>query len=507
MHDAVFQQAIDPDAAHRYAVDEVHVTCPKAAQDGRAVLLDVRYDWDRVPVPKSLSYFEHRWMTKGEHGTGAIDFSGVWRFRELLPFFRHESEIVTIGEGRTNLQDARLLAIELGMKPGNLMLQYEGLNPSGSFKDNGMTAAFTHANIVGAQRVACASTGNTSASLALFAAQSQRTGIVFIGSGKIAYGKLSQALDYGAKTLQIQGDFDACLRSLRTIVTQRRELGIYLMNSFNPFRLEGQKTIMYRVLEALNWEVPDWIVVPGGNLGNCSAFGKAFEELHYLGLIKKIPRLAVIQAAGANPLHELYNDHGVRWNGGRYDRDTVDKYFAKLDAENRHAHTIASAIEIGRPVNLPKALRALDVMNGVVRQVDDQTILEHKAMVGRYGFGCEPASAASVAGARMLREEGVIDPGERVVCILTGHQLKDPDATVKYHTGIDVKATQDTAPRSEPMGTLSNRPIPVADEIEAIIAAITGQASPEAAEQLIAQASQVTTSPAALFNDLPVSEY
>lgn len=499
MPEAAYQQAIDPDAPHRYGIDEVHVTCPQAAEQGHATLLDVCYDWDRVPVPKSLSYFEHRWMTKGEHGTGALDFSGVWRFRELLPFFRDEENIVTVGEGRTNLQDARLLAQEVGLKPGNLLLQYEGLNPSGSFKDNGMTAAFTHANLVGAQRVACASTGNTSASLALFAAQSERTGIVFIGSGKIAYGKLSQALDYGAKTLQIQGDFDTCLRNLRTIVTQRRELGIYLMNSFNPFRLEGQKTIMYRVLEALNWEVPDWIVVPGGNLGNCSAFGKAFAELHYLGLIKKIPRLAIIQAQGANPLHELVNDHGITWNGGRYDRARVDAYFAGLDAVDKHAHTIASAIEIGRPVNLPKALRALDVMDGVVRQVDDATILEHKAMVGRLGFGCEPASAASVAGARMLIEEGVIDKGERVVCILTGHQLKDPDATVKYHTGIDMKAAQDTAPRADPRGRSTNRPIPVPDDLEAIIAAITGDGT--AMEELT---SSDAPQPIA---DLPVSEY
>ena len=206
-------------------------------------------------------------MTKGEHGAGALDFSGVWRFRELLGFYRSEADVVTIGEGRTNLQDARLLAPEIGLKPGNLHLQYEGLNPSGSFKDNGMTAAFTHAKMVRARRVACASTGNTSASLAMFASLSGMTGIVFIGSGKIAYGKLSQALDYGARTLQIQGDFDACLRRVRQITTQRSDLGIYLMNSVNPFRLEGQKAIMYRVLEALDWRVPDWVVVPGGNPG------------------------------------------------------------------------------------------------------------------------------------------------------------------------------------------------------------------------------------------------
>ena len=462
-----FQQCIHPDCNAKYPVDQVLVSCSQCGS-----LLDIRYDWLNMAAPKNLSYFEHRWNTRGAQGTGKLDFSGVWRFRELLAFYNCESDIVTVGEGRTNLQEADLLAQHIGMKPGALLLQYEGLNPSGSFKDNGMTAAFTHARMVGAKRVACASTGNTSASLALFSSLSQIPGVVFIGSGKIAYGKLSQALDYGARTLQVQGDFDACLRRVRQIAQDRKELGIYLMNSVNPFRLEGQKSIMYRVLEALNWEVPDWIVVPGGNLGNCSAFGKAFSELDCLGLIKKVPRLAVIQAQGANPLFELYEQQGLRWNGGRFDKNLVQHYYQDQDARNHHAHTIASAIEIGRPVNLPKALRALDCMKGVVRQVSDEVILEHKAMVGRFGFGCEPASAASVAGAHMLLQEGVIQPDERVVCILTGHVLKDPDATVKYHTGVDMKAVQDSAPRHDPHGNLSCKPIPVPDDLEAIIEAL-----------------------------------
>ena len=466
------QQCINPDCNATFSVDEVHVSCPTCAVNGRSSLLDIRYDWDKANPPKSLADFEPRWATKGRGEAGRLDFSGIWRFRELLPFFHQESDIVTVGEGRTLLQTADLLGKQLGMKNGNLFLQYEGLNPSGSFKDNGMTAAFTHAKMVGATRVACASTGNTSASLALFAAQAQMVGIVFIGSGKIAYGKLSQALDYGARTLQIQGDFDACLHRVKQIATENKELGIYLMNSVNPFRLEGQKSIMYRVLESLGWEIPDWIVVPGGNLGNCSAFGKAFMELKELGLINKIPRLAVIQAAGANPLHQLYNDKGVRWNDGRPDHDTIDRFYQQMDAQNYHAQTVASAIEIGRPVNLIKSLRALDVMNGIVRQVDDETILEYRAMVGRYGFGCEPASAASVAGTHMLLKEGIISASDKVVCILTGHELKDPDATVKYHTGIDMKAVQETAPRQDPKGRIANRPIPVADDLDAIIAAI-----------------------------------
>lgn len=510
--DLAYQECIDPDCRATFGVDQVLVSCPRCAQAGRNSLLDVRYQWDRMAVPRSLTYFEHRWSTKGEHGEGALDFSGVWRFRELLAFYRREEDIVTIGEGRTNLQEANLLARCLGFKPGCLFLQYEGLNPSGSFKDNGMAAAFTHARMVGARRVACASTGNTSASLALYASLSEMTGIVFIGSGKIAYGKLSQALDHGARTLQIQGDFDACLRRIRQIVMERKDLGIYLMNSVNPFRLEGQKAIMYRVLEALDWDVPDWIVVPGGNLGNCSAFGKAFAELKELGLVRRIPRLAVIQATGANPLYELYEKHGLRWNGGRWDQKKAAEYFHALDAANFHAHTVASAIEIGRPVNLPKALRALEIMNGLVRQVDDETILEHKALVGRFGFGCEPASAASVAGAHLLLKEGIISPSERVVCILTGHVLKDPDATVRYHTGVDVKAVQDRAPRQPPTGRLACPPIPVPDDLEAIIAAITAPTSSSAGTTFLVPAPQAASKAAAEsdtdpLRNLPVSEF
>jgi threonine synthase len=469
MSDAVYQQCINPSCAATFAVDDSRVSCGKCG-----ALLDIQYDWSRLPVPKSLSFFEHRWSTKGTEVEGRIDYSGVWRFRELMPFYRDESEIVTIGEGRTTLQQADLLGRQLGMKQGNLLLQYEGLNPSGSFKDNGMTAAFTHARMVEAKKVACASTGNTSASLAMFASLAEIQGIVFIGSGKISFGKLSQALDYGALTLQIQGDFDACLRRIRQIAVDVPQLGIYLMNSVNPFRLEGQKSIMYRVLEARDWESPDWIIVPGGNLGNCSAFGKAFLELKHLGLIKKVPRLAIINAAGANTLNTVFTRQGVKWNGGQYDATAVQKVYAAMDESNYHAHTVASAIEISRPVNLPKALRALDAMNGVVREVTDEEILEHRAMVARWGFGCEPASAATVAGLRKLLDEQVISPGESVVCILTGHELKDPNVTVKYHTGVDMKSVQDMAPRAEPTGRLSNRPVQVEDDLDSIIRALGG---------------------------------
>lgn len=460
-----FQQCINPDCAATYDAHEVIFNCKKCNS-----LLDVNYHWDKVALPTQLSWFEKRWASRHN----PVDFSGVWRFRELMPF-ASEEQIVTIGEGQTVLQKNDLVGRQIGMKPGRLFLQYEGLNPSGSFKDNGMTAAFTLARQLGRKRVACASTGNTSASMALYAALTAgpdgepMQSVVFIGSGRIAYGKLSQALDYGALTLQIEGDFDACLRRVREI---SEPLSIYLMNSVNPFRLEGQKSIMYRVLEGLRWQVPDWIVVPGGNLGNCSAFGKAFLELKQFGLVNKVPRLAVINATGANTLYELYTEQGCRWNGGRYDRDCVNRYLKHLDDTNYKPHTIASAIEISRPVSLPKALRALEVMNdGVVRQVTDEVILEHRAMIARNGFGCEPASAASVAGLHQLLDEQVISPDETVVCILTGHELKDPDATVKYHTGIDMKAA--AVPAAQPVhGRYANKPIRVPDDVRAICKAL-----------------------------------
>jgi len=470
---SAFQQCINPDCAATFDLGQSLYACPTCGQ-----LLDVRYDWDRLAPPGKLAEFQARWANRND----PLDRSGVWRFRELLPFFNNVSRAVpgpsasravlgpgtggqaasgtligpmTIGEGQTTLQQADELAKFIGVSPGSLFLQYEGFNPSGSFKDNGMAAAFTHARMVGARQVACASTGNTSASLALYAAHCGMKAWVFIGAGRIAFGKLSQALEYGARTLQIEGDFDACMARVQE-ATQR--LGLYLVNSVNPFRLEGQKTIMYRVLEGLGWQTPDWVVVPGGNLGNSSAFGKAFLELKSLGLIDRIPRIAIINAAGADTLYRLVEREGLRWNGGRVDQGRVDRFYTQMRAEGRKASTIASAIEINVPVNLRKALRALDASNGVVRQVSDEDIRDAKAAVGKYGYGCEPASAASVAGLRHLLTEGVIGRDERVVCILTGHLLKDPNATVDYHAKLG--------------RPLSNRPIPVPDDIEAIVAAI-----------------------------------
>lgn len=460
MNDSVYQRCIAPTCGKTYGVEEVLTACKACGN-----LLDVAYDWDQLKPPKSLRWFEEKWSRRHE----PLEFSGVWRFRELLPFAPPE-KIVTIGEGQTLLQSADGVAKYVGSNPGRLFLQYEGMNPSGSFKDNGMTAAFTHGRMTGAKRAACASTGNTSASLALYCSVSKlMRGIIFIGTGKISYGKLSQALDYGALTVQIAGDFDDAMARVQEV---SKNLGIYLVNSVNPFRLEGQKTIMLRVLEALRWQLPDWIVVPGGNLGNSSAFGKAFFELKELGLIDRMPRLAVINAAGANTLYQLYEKHKVRWNGGNGPLTAVDDYYSSLDQQGKRASTIASAIEINRPVNLNKCLRALDWCNGVVRETTDQEILDAKAQVGAGGLGCEPASAASVAGAKQLIAEGVIGKDERVVCILTGHQLKDPTATVAYHTTDQEKFNAVLGSRGVKRAAYANRAVAVPNELNEIIKAI-----------------------------------
>ena len=457
MKDSAYQKCINPKCAETFDLSEVLSKCPDCGN-----LVDVVYDWDRIEVPGRLSDFETRWATR----TNRLDYSGVWRFRELLGF-AEDADVITVGEGQTALLSSPGVAEYVGLKSGNLFLQYEGLNPSGSFKDNGMTAAITHAHLVGAKLAACASTGNTSASLALFASVSGLLrALVFVGGGKIAYGKLAQALEYGALTLQIEGDFDDAMERVQEVC---RERNVYLVNSLNPFRLEGQKTIMYRVLEGLNWEVPDWIVVPGGNLGNSSAFGKAFSELKQLGLIKSVPRIAVINSTGARTLYRLVNEKGLRWNDGNVDDGIISEDYEMMDREGLRAHTIASAIEINRPVNLKKCLRALAVTDGVVREVADEAILDAKARVGANGFGCEPASAASVAGTRKLISEGVIGADERVVCVLTGHVLKDPHASVDYHSLSPQEFDEKYSQYAVKGLAFQNKPINVPNNLEAIL--------------------------------------
>jgi len=458
--DIAHQACINRACGATFGIEEPLFECPKCAG-----LLDVRYDWSKAALPRHLKDFEVKWADQAD----PLAFSGVWRFHELIPFAARE-HIITVGEGRTILQRADRVAPYVGLGAGRLFLQYEGLNPSGSFKDNGMTAAYSHARRVGAKRAICASTGNTSASVALYSAVDGRIpAVVLVGSGKIAYGKLAQALDYGVRVLQVEGDFDVCMQRVKEVA---RELQIYLMNSLNPFRLEGQKTIMYRILEGLGWEVPDWIVVPGGNLGNSSAFGKAFKELQELGLIKRPPRIAVINAAGADTLYRIVNQEKIRWNDGRVDEARIAAFYERMEAENRRAKTLASAIEINRPVNLAKCLRAIEWTDGIVETVTDQEILDSKAQVGAGGFGCEPASAASVAGARKLRAAGVIGAGDRVACVLTGHALKDPNLTVAYHSLADEALRERYSDYGVRAAKHANRPIVVPDDLEKIIEAI-----------------------------------
>ncbi|MHC4737375.1 MAG: threonine synthase [Planctomycetota bacterium] len=440
--DAAYQKCINPGCSAEFDCGQAMFKCPDCGE-----LLDARYNWDKIEVPEKLSEFGRRWGSRENQ----LDFSGVWRFRELLNFCGDEHK-VTIGEGQTILQQNDNVSRYVDMADGCLYLQYEGLNPSGSFKDNGMSAAFSHAKMVGAKSCACASTGNTSASVALYAHHCGLKCTVFIGSGRIAFGKLSQAMDYGAQTIQIRGDFDDCMRQVQDVCTR---LGLYLLNSLNPFRLEGQKTIMYRILEQMGWEVPEWIIVPGGNLGNSSAFGKAFGELKELGLIERIPRLAIINATGADTLTDLVNNKKLVWNGGDVNQGVIDEYYADLTARNFSPHTCASAIEISRPVNLKKCLRAIDICKGIVLAVSDDEIRDAKAIIGKYGLGCEPASAATIAGLKHLRADGIIGAEERIACVLTGHLLKDPDLTVNYH--------------KEKEGQFSNPPIEAPNELDEII--------------------------------------
>jgi threonine synthase len=356
--------------------------------------------------------------------------SGVWRYRELV--MPSVGEPVSHPEGSTPLL-ARA-AVRAFARSGALLLKHEGHNPTGSFKDRGMSVAVTQAKRVGARAVACASTGNTSASLAAYAAHAGVPALVFVPRGQIALGKLAQSLAYGARTLLVDGDFDACLRLAREA---SRELGVYLVNSINPWRIEGQKTIVFELLQQLGYDTPDWIALPAGNLGNTSAFGKALREALALGMIARVPRVLAVQAAGAAPFAASFARH-----------------FAVH--EPVHAETLATAIKIGDPASWDRAVRAITETNGVVISVTDAEILEAKAVIDSSGVGCEPASAASVAGVRRLRDAGVIGEDERVVAVLTGHLLKDPGIIQRYHQEI------------EPVPPRANRPV----EISATLAAV-----------------------------------
>jgi threonine synthase len=391
-------------------------------------LFSLRYDPPAERGAALRAIFDARLSARED----SPESSGVWRFRELVLPDVSDGEIVTQPEGNTPLVRRERVAAWCGIDSINLKL--EGANPTGSFKDRGMTVAVTQARRVSAPAVACASTGNTSASLAAYAALAGIPALVLVPNGQVSLGKLAQTLAYGARTLLVRGDFDDCLRLARAAADK---LGVYLANSINPYRISGQKTIVLEMLQQLGWRAPDWIVFPAGNLGNTAAFGAALREARELGLIDRTPRLAAVQASGAAPFAASYRDNFR-------ERHTV------------RAETVATAIRIGDPASYDRAVRAIRETNGVVIDLPDAEILDAKAVVDASGVGCEPASAASVAGARSLAARGIIQRGDTVVAVLTGHMLKDPGILIQYHRDTD------------PPPALANRPIEIDADLGAV---------------------------------------
>src|SRR6185369_16271626 len=416
------QRCITPDCRADYKIDDRLYVCPRCGG-----LLDIERTDASAIDPAALRELWRARLTSRD----ARDRSGVWRFREFLPF-NDEDPIVTLAEGNTPLYDAPRSADYCGLR--QLQLKHQGNNPTGSFKDTGMTVAVTQVRKLGARLVACASTGNTAASLAAYAARANLVCAIIVPSGQVSHAKLAQALDYGAKVLEIDGNFDTCMSFIREL---SEDSAVYLVNSINPFRIEGQKTVAFELAEQLEWRVPDHLVVPGGNLGNSSAFGKGFRELLQSGLIDRQPKITVVQAVGAAPFARLYSEHD--------DSNLINEPDPK---------TLASAIKIGAPVSWRKALRAVHETGGSVITVTEQEIADAKAMIGRDGIGCEPASATTVAGMRKLVAEGVIKADETVVGVLTGHLLKDTDYVMGYHGNTLV------GPDGEQMrGRFTNAPI------------------------------------------------
>ncbi|MFH1256540.1 MAG: threonine synthase [Candidatus Diapherotrites archaeon] len=396
-------------------------------------LLEVHHDLEALKETVSLRLFDKR-LNECSFPVN----SGVWRYKELILPEVSDKTIVSRLEGNTRLYPSgRKLAEFVGLK--EFFLKHEGENPTGSFKDRGMTTGITAANALGTRTVACASTGNTSASMASYAAFAGMQSMVFVPSGNISFGKLAQALAYGSKTFEVDGNFDDAMKLVQEVCAKLR---IYLLNSINPFRIEGQKAIVFELLQQMQWNSPDWIVLPGGNLGNTSAFGKALMELKALGLIEKIPRLAVIQASGANPFYSL-------WKSGREELKPITP------------DTIASAIKIGNPVSWKKAFKAVKWSGGTVEEASDEEIMAAKLEVDAAGIGAEPASCASIAGMKKLVEAGTIDRKEKVACILTGNLLKDPGILVDFHAGKGVKG-------AERLSGKANRPEKIPADINAV---------------------------------------
>lgn len=426
----------EPKCRARFPVTEVIYNCPRCGG-----LLEAAYPSERHDPADLKRTWRERRMSNA-----LLDQSGVWRYRECIPFVDDYSRVVTLREGNTPLLNAPRAAAYGGLE--RLVFKHQGFNPTGSFKDNGMTCGVAQAVQLGMTRVACVSTGNTSASMAAYASAAGLQPVIFIPHGNISYGKLAQALEYGARTLQVEANFDQILALVRTVAER---LGIYLLNSINPFRIEGQKAIVIEMMDQRDWTAPDWIVLPGGNLGNTSAFGKALREMAAMGLIQKMPRLAVIQAEGSAPFYDLLQTEA---------RNALTPV--------SHPETLATAIKIGDPVSWPKALHEVTCSGGVVEKVTEQEIADAKAQIGLCGIGCEPASAATLAGIRKLVADGRMDKEADVVAVLTGNVLKDPDYIYRYHTN------QLTAPGGVKLrSTFANEPTLVPNDPDRI-AAILG---------------------------------
>lgn len=375
-------------------------------------LLEIVYPGWEEKSPGGLSAAELKKIWRERRSSlEPADQSGVWRFREILPAISPD-QIITIREGNTPIYELPRCARSAGVK--HLFAKHQGMNPTGSFKDTGMTVAASFARQAGYRWVACASTGNTSASMAAYAARGGLHSLVLIPDGKISWSKLSQSLDYGAITCQLKTDFDGCVRVLNEVVER---MPVYLLNSVNPYRVEGQKTLAFELLEQMKWQPPDHIIVPGGNLANSSAIGKALREMKHLGFISRLPRISVIQAEGANPLVRTI-------------RETHGEKLVPV-----HAETMATAIRIGNPASWKKAIRVIQETGGTVEQVSEVEIAIAKAEIGAEGIGCEPASAVTLAGLKKLVKHGFIKPNESVVLVLTGNLLKDSEFTLKFHRG------------------------------------------------------------------------
>ena len=444
------QRCINRACGAAYSLRERIYLCPKC---GETLEIDCR-----LARPKNPDFLRRSWAA-GAKSKLPRDASGVWRYHALLPF-GEDAPLVTLFEGNTPVFQAPRSAEYCGLS--DLRLKHQGYNPTGSFKDTGMAAAMTQALISGASTAICASTGNTAASLAAYAARAGLKAAILLPHGQVSSSKLAQSLDYGALVLEIDGNFDACMRLVQ-------ELGddpsIYVANSINPFRIEGQKTVAFELMEQCLWQVPHHVVVPGGNMGNSTALGKGFRELLDLGLIKRLPKLSVIQAEGAAPVAHLFEKLSPK------QRAAFENLPEKLEpVEN--PQTLATAIKIGAPVSWKKALRAVLRSGGKVIAVSEREIADAKATIGRDSIGCEPASATTVAGIKKLVASGHIGRRDDVVAVLTGHALKDPDYMIRYHEGTLTAAhgAKDPATPKPMVGAFANAPQRVAATKAAILA-------------------------------------